>query len=120
MGVIHNSVFFLWFEEGRLQILLEVLPFEEALDLGVAMPVVENVCQYHKPVRFGDPLVLYTTHRQQPVYEGKLVFSHSLVHEKQKTEVASGHSVTTLVELRTNALVKAWPESIWRRYLALR
>ena len=49
MGVIHNSVYFLWFEEGRMQILLEILPLAEAIEMGAAMPVVENVCRYRKP-----------------------------------------------------------------------
>lgn len=120
MGVIHNAVYLLWFEEGRLEIMLEVLPIEEALELGVAMPVVENVCRYHKPVHLGDPLVLYTTHRIQPTYEGRLVFEHSLVHEKQKVEMASGQTMTTLVDSRTNQLIKAWPPAIWRRYQELR
>ncbi len=119
MGVIHNSVYFLWFEQGRLQILLEVLPIEEALDLGVAMPVVQNTCHYRKAVQFGSPLLLYTTHHIQPVYEGRLVFQHYLMHETQKTTVAYGQSVTTLLDLRTQKLVKAWPEKIWQRYQAL-
>ena len=119
MGVIHNSVHFLWFEEGRLQILFDVLPLDEALSLGVAMPVVENVCHYHRPVKFGDPLLLCTTHAVQPAYEGRLVFEHSLVHEKQKIEMAGGRSAVTLVDQRTGQLVKQWPEHVWRRYQAL-
>jgi acyl-CoA thioester hydrolase len=120
MGVIHNSVYFLWFEEGRLQIMLEVLSVAEALRLGVMMPVVENVCRYRKPVQFGDPLLLYTTHHLQPVYEGRLLFNHYLIHAKQKTAMATGHSVTTLVDARTKRLIKAWPDDLWRRYQALK
>jgi acyl-CoA thioester hydrolase len=119
MGVIHNSVYLLWFEQGRLQIMLEVLPLEEAIAIGVAMPVVENVCHYRKPVKFGDLLLLYTTHHVQPAYEGRLEFSHYLVHEKLKTAVAWGRTGTTLVNARTNRLVKEWPETVWRRYQAL-
>ena len=119
MGVIHNSAYFLWFEQGRLQIMLEVLPIEEAMQLGVAMPVVENVCHYRKPVKFGQPLLLYTTHHVQPHYEGRLVFNHYLLHEKQKTAMAWGRTVTTLVDAQTNRLVKEWPGDIWKRYQAL-
>jgi acyl-CoA thioester hydrolase len=119
MGVIHNSVYFLWFEEGRLQIMLEVLPLEEAYALGVSMPVVQNTCHYRKWVKFGCPLVLYTTHHVQPVYEGKLVFNHYLMHETRKTAMAFGQSVTTLVDMRTQRLVKAWPEKVWQRYQGL-
>jgi acyl-CoA thioester hydrolase len=120
MGVIHNSVHLLWFEDGRLQILFEILPLAEAMELGIALPVVENTCQYHAPVRFGDPLLLFTTHRIQPVYDGRLVFAHSLVHEKQKIEMASGMSAVTLIHHRTGQLVKDWPGAAWERYQALR
>ena len=119
MGVIHNSVYFLWFEEGRMQILLEMLPLDEAFRLGAAMPVVENLCHYRKPVRFGMPLQLYTTHRIQAAYEGRLLFRHYLLHAQLRTEMAWGESVVTLVDHRSNQLLKAWPESVWQRYQAL-
>jgi acyl-CoA thioester hydrolase len=120
MGVIHNSVYFLWFEEGRMQILLEILPLAEALEMGAAMPVVENVCRYRKPVRFGMPLQLYTAHRVESVYLGRLVFRHYLFHDKLHSELASGHSVVTLVDQRTNQLIKELPEPVWQRYQALK
>lgn len=120
MGVIHNSVYFLWFEQGRLQIMLEVMPLAEALDLGIYMPVVDNTCHYRKPAMFGHPLVLYTTHHIQPAYEGRLVFNHYLVHEKHRTALAYGRTVTTLVAARTRCLIKEWPEQTWQRYQALK
>ena len=116
MGVIHNANYFRWFEQGRLQIMLEVLPVEEAMKLGVFMPVVENHCHYRKPVKFGMPLLLYTSHNLQPAYEGRLVFSHYLIHEKHRTAMAFGQTVMTLVDARANRLVKEWPAEIWRRY----
>ncbi len=119
MGVIHNSVYFLWFEEGRLQLLQEVLPVAEAMELGVAMPVVQNTATYRKAVTFGMPLILLTTHHVQPVYEGRLVFQHCLIHEKHKTAMALGQTVATLVDMRSHRLVKEWPAKIWQRYQAL-
>lgn len=119
MGVIHNAVYLLWFEEGRLQIMTEVLPIAEALDLGVGTPVIENHCAYLKSVRYGDPLVLITSHVIQPVYAGRLVFEHSLVHEKFKTEMARGYSSITLVTMRDGQLVKTWPADLWNRYQQL-
>ena len=120
MAVVHNAVYFLWFEEGRMQILQEVLPIEEALRLAVAMPVAENVCRYRKPVKFGMPLQLYTTHRIEPVYQGRLVFKHYLLHEKLRTEMAWGESVVTLVVHPANVLIKEWPDHLWQRYQALK
>jgi len=120
MGVVHNAQYFLWFEEGRLQISFEVLPLGEAIRRGVAMPVVHNSCHYQQPVRYGDELVLYTTHRLQTEYEGRLEFEHSLVHAATKVEAASGVTVATLVDFNTNELIVRWPDDLWQRYQALK
>ena len=119
-GVIHNSNYFLWFEQGRLQILFDILPVEEAMKLGVFMPVVENICHYRKPVKFGMPLLLYTTHNLQAAYEGRLEFSHYLIHEKHRTAMAFGQTAVTMLNAQTNKLIKEWPAEIWRRYQALK
>jgi acyl-CoA thioester hydrolase len=119
MSVVHNVQYFYWFEQGRLQIMEELMPLDEAVKLGVAMPVVENRCLYRRPVRYGDPLVLVTEHQCMRGWEGRLVFTHSLVHRKLKTEMASGRSTATLVEMATGRLVKEWPHDLWRRYLSM-
>lgn len=120
MGVIHNAEYLRWFEQGRLQILFELLPLDEALGRAVAMPVVRNECSHRKAVRYGDPLVLITTHELLPAYEGTMTFAHSLVHEKNKVEMAHGQTVTTLLDMKTGQLVKEWPPDLWRRYQELR
>jgi acyl-CoA thioester hydrolase len=119
MGVIHNVEYFRWFEEGRLQIMFEILPMAEALDLGVGMPVVENYCCYKTPARFGDVLTLYTTHRVAAPYEGRLRFDHSLVNNKNKAEIACGYAVATLVDMSTMQLIKQWTAKLWERYQSL-
>lgn len=119
MGMMHNVQYFFLFEQGRLQIMEELMSLEASLKLGVAMPVVENQCLYRRPVRYGDPLVLFTEHQCLSAWEGRLIFSHSLVHRKLKTEVACGRTTTTLIEVATGRPVKKWPEDLWRRYLAL-
>ena len=119
MGVVHNVQYFYWFEQGRLQIMEELMSLDASLKLGIVMPVVENQCLYRKPVRYGDALVLLTEHQCLSVWEGRLVFSHSLVHRKLKTEMACGRTTATLIEIATGRPVKAWPEDLWRRYQAL-
>ena len=120
MGVIHNSNYFLWFEQGRLQIMLEVLPVEEAMKLGLFMPVVENICHYRKPVKFGHAAAALH-HAQHPVrLRRRLVFSHYLIHEKHRTAMAFGQTAVTMLSTQTNKLIKEWPAEIWRRYQALK
>ena len=49
-----------------------------------------------------------------------MLFSHSLVHRKLKTEMACGRTTATLIEIATGRLVKEWSEDLWRRYLVWR
>jgi acyl-CoA thioester hydrolase len=119
MGMVHNAVYFHWFEEGRLQIMNSLLSFEEALELRVVTPVVENHCVYKKPARFGDHLTLLTSHRIVPAYEGRLHFDHVLTNRTTKAELATGHTVITLVDLSTEQLIKEWNKDLWERYQAL-
>ena len=44
MRVVHNVQFFYWFELGRTRIMEEFMSLDAAMELGVAMPVVENQC----------------------------------------------------------------------------
>jgi acyl-CoA thioester hydrolase len=120
MGVVHNAQYFHWFEEGRLAVMRELLTVQDAMNLGFITPVVENHCIYKRFVKFGDPLVLTTTHGIVTAYEGRLEFHHSLVHRMTKVEMACGRTVVTVVDYKTNRLVKEWPDDLRQKYISLK
>ncbi len=119
MGVVHNAAYILWFERGRFQFIMDILPVDEACELGILLPVVENACRYERPARFGEPLELHTSHRVTPVYHGRLIFEHHLVRRRDRATVATGHSTMTLMDRASNRLLKEWPQHVWDRYQAL-
>ncbi|MEI6516485.1 MAG: thioesterase family protein [bacterium] len=119
MGMVHNATYFYWFEKGRLEILWAILPFEEAVRLRLGLPVVRHVCNYRKAARFGDRLMLTTTHELQPRYEGRLVFRHSLMHETNKTEIAEAETTLTIMDMQDGQLVREFPAEVWARYQSL-
>lgn len=59
MGVVHNCVYFTWFERGRLQVMDDIVTFEKAGELGIAIPVRKSECSYEIPVRLGDRLTAH-------------------------------------------------------------
>jgi YbgC/YbaW family acyl-CoA thioester hydrolase len=119
MGVVHNSVYIQWFDEGRHQFVNEIVPVEDALQSGLALVVVENTCKYKAPVRLGDTLMLITTHRRREPHNGRFEFDHSLVHTRTKAIMAEGQSTLVPYDLNTHRLVNDVPEDIWARYLAM-
>ncbi len=119
MGVVHNVQYFNWFELGRLQVVEEVLPLENAMGRSLALPVVVNHCDYIHPARYLDRLVVTTTHRILPEWSGRFVFNHSISHEKSKVEICRGMSGVTVMDTRSMRVLKALPDDMWARYQGL-
>ena len=120
LGVVHNAVYFLWFDEGRMAFALDILPLAEAFRLRVALVVVENQCTYLAPVRFGDELILCTEHVVANSYGSRFEFSHSLVNTRSRREVATGTSAMTAVDAQTRQALRELPPPVWERYTLLR
>lgn len=119
LGVVHNAVYFLWFDEGRMAFALDILPLAEAFRLGVALVVVENRCSYLAPVRFGDELVLCTEHVVASSYGSRFEFSHSLVNTRSRCEVATGSSAMAAVDAQSRRVLRELPPPVWERYALL-
>ena len=120
MGFAHNAAYFYWFEKGRLAILWDILPLDEALRLRIGLPVVRHECDYLKAARYGDRLMLTTTHELTPHYEGRLVFRHSLMHEANKAEIARAETALTVMNMQTGQLIREFPPDVWQRYQTMK
>ena len=115
-AVVYNANYFKWFDQARFELISEIISIDEILETGLTFMIAENQCTYKNYASYGDPLLLFTSHRIQPVYQGRLVFEHSIVHDKKKVEIASGYSSMVVVNQKTKQLVKELPDFIWERY----
>lgn len=61
MGIIHHSVYPIWYEQGRTDWCIEMdFPFHKIEELNIALPVININCNYKKSSRYGEVLFLYT------------------------------------------------------------
>jgi len=120
VGVVFNAHYFKWFDEARFRIMLEIITLDEIMNTGLTFMIAENHCEYKNYITYGEPLVLYTTHRICATYQGRFDFTHCIMHEKKKIEIASGSSSVLVVNHKTKQLVKELPELIWNRYINLK
>lgn len=61
MGIIHHSVYPIWYEQGRSDWCIEMdFPFDKIEELGIGLPVININCNYKKPSRYGEKLTLFT------------------------------------------------------------
>jgi len=117
VGVVYNVNHFKWFDEARFAIISEIISLDEIVETGLTFMIAENHCQYKNYAIYGEPLIIYTTHRIQPHYQGRFDFEHSIIHEKKKIEIASGSSSMVVVNHKTKQLIKELPDFMWQRYL---
>jgi acyl-CoA thioester hydrolase len=62
MGRVYNSHFFVYFEVGRVEYLLQCgIPYSYMEEQGIYMPVAETACRYLAPARFEDILTVETS-----------------------------------------------------------
>jgi len=55
MGIVHHSVYILWFEQARIELLNSLdMPYASFEAEGYFMPVLSVQCNFLKPVRFGE------------------------------------------------------------------
>jgi len=125
MGVVHNAQYFNWFEKARLAIFEEIFSFQEFTSRGYALPVRTNFCEYKRPIKYTDPLILITTHRINLLEKSGLYFNHSIVHRKTKEEMATGEVVVTLCKFTGDGRIKLvsfdeLPLDIYENYRSLK
>lgn len=120
VGVVYNVHYFKWFDEARFRIMLELITLDEIVETGMTFMIAENHCEYKNYITYGDSLTLYTTHRLCPEYRGRFDFTHCIMHEKKKIEIAYGSSTVIVVNHKTKELIKELPSFIWSRYINLR
>jgi acyl-CoA thioester hydrolase len=61
MGYLHHSQYFVYFEQGRTELLrLQGISYKELEDLGYLLVVVKLDCRFRRPAQFDDLLRLRT------------------------------------------------------------
>jgi acyl-CoA thioester hydrolase len=62
MGIVYYGHYLTYFERGRTELLRACgLPYAELEDQGILLPVIEAHCEYLKPARYDDLLLITTT-----------------------------------------------------------
>ncbi len=59
MGVTHNSNYYRWFEEARVDFMSQTAySYKTVEDLGIILPMVASSAEFKHPTRFGDELII--------------------------------------------------------------
>ena len=97
-GIVHNSVYLVWFELARVEYLARFAGGYQALrDQGIEALVLESLCRYRVPARFDDELVVHT----RCVGPQGARFRYEYAIARGDELLADGHTGHACVDART-------------------
>jgi acyl-CoA thioester hydrolase len=110
MGVLHHAQHFVYFEQGRTELLrLNGVRYRDMEERGIFYVVARLECRYRAPARYDDLLTLTTTtERLTPV---RVEHGYRLTREDRL--LAEGHS--TLVSVGRDGRPLALPDDLYQR-----
>lgn len=98
MGVIHHSVYPVWFEAARTEIIKTAgISYSELEKSGVMTPLSELNCKYLRPVKYEDVVTIET--RISKLTFARIEFSYRVVLDGEI--MASGSTLHGFVDSRT-------------------
>jgi acyl-CoA thioester hydrolase len=103
LGIVWHGHYLRYFEDGResfgKQYGISYLDFYQQ---GLAVPVVSVHCDFKKPLRYGNSVVVESTFINSAA--AKLKFEYRIFESTSKDLVASGSSMQVFVDVKTFAL----------------
>lgn len=95
MGLLHHANYFVYFEQGRTELLrTRGLAYRDIEDAGHLLVIVDLGCKYRRPARYDDLLTLRTT--VERVTHVKIVHRYQLLRDGEL--LAEGHSTVACVD----------------------
>lgn len=116
LGIVWHGHYLRYFEDGREAFgKLHGISYLDCYKHGLAVPVVSVHCDYSKPLRYGETVLVETTFVNSPA--AKLIFDYKIYEAKEKTLVAKGSSVQVFVDAKSFELQLTLPSffEAWKK-----
>ena len=116
LGIVWHGHYLRYFEDGREAFGREHgISYLDCHKHGLAVPVVSVHCDYSKPLRYGDTVLVETRYVNSAA--AKLRFEYRIFEAKNRTLVAKGSSVQVFVDVKNFELQLTLPPffEAWKR-----
>jgi acyl-CoA thioester hydrolase len=109
LGIVWHGHYIRYFEDGRESFGKKYgIAYLDFYHNGLAVPVVSVNCDYKKPLRYGDSVIVQTTFINSAA--AKLKFEYKIFESKSRNLVATGQSLQVFVNARTFGLELTMPD----------
>lgn len=116
LGIVWHGHYIRYFEDGReafgAQYGLTYLDFYQN---GLVVPIVSVDCQFKKPLRYGDRVIVEARYVDAPA--AKIQFEYRLLHAQSGDLVATGNSTQVFLNKDDMTLLWSMPDffSAWKK-----
>jgi acyl-CoA thioester hydrolase len=120
LGIVWHGHYIRYFEDGRESFGKRYgVAYLDFYHNGLAVPVVSVNCDYKKPLRYGDSVIVETTYINSPA--AKMKFEYKIYESKSRTLVATGSSLQVFVNAKSFTLELTIPEFFekWKKKWSL-
>jgi acyl-CoA thioester hydrolase len=109
LGVVWHGHYLRYFEDGREAFGKEYgISYLDFYRNGLAVPVVSVQCDYKKPLRYGNSVIVEA--KYIPTAAAKLKFEYTMYESESRALVATGSSVQVFVDAKAFTLQLTVPE----------
>lgn len=111
MGVVHHSVYPVWFECGRTEFIKSFgISYDELERQGLMLPLARLSCEYKTPIRYGETVLVKT--RLLEATKVRLVIGYEIYAEERNVLCGKGSTehAWTGTNLRPVNIAKYNPE----------
>ena len=108
LGIVWHGHYLRYFEDGREAFgKIHGISYLDCYKQGLALPIVSVRCDYSKPLRYGDTVIVQTIFVNCSA--AKVMFDYKIFEASQKTLVARGSSVQVFVDVKSFQLQLTLP-----------
>ena len=110
MGIIHHSVYPIWFEAARTEYIKYAgITYTQLEQSGVMMPLSELTCRYLRPVHYEDEVIIVT--QTQKLSYAKMTFGYQVfLNGDLMAEGTTTHGFVSTETFRPVNLKKVMPD----------
>lgn len=111
MGIVHHSVYPIWYELARTDLSKKVgFPYSKMEEVGLMTPLVELNCKYFSPAYYDDELIVTAT--VSKLTPARIVFYYEVFRKDSNKPINTGYTVHAIVsrDMKPINTKKIFPE----------
>lgn len=113
MGVVYHGNYYTWFEVGRSEFFNSLgYTYRKLEEEGIILPVTESSCQYIKPAKYYDEIIIRT--KIDTLKGIRITFSYEVIRKEDDVLLAKGKTTHGFVNTELKPVrIKRVNKEVW-------